>query len=436
MKDKRVAITTLGCKVNQYESAVLARTFQEHGYRLVKFTEEADVYVINTCTVTHLGDRKSRQLIRRAARTNPDALVVVTGCYAQVSPEKVLAVPGVNLVAGVQERAKLVELVETMEKGSSPVNAVGSLTEACVFEESGALPLQERTRAFLKIQDGCDNFCTYCIVPYARGRRRSRPTEEVMAIARELAEAGYKEIVLTGIHTGSYGRDLPGDISLAGLLRELAAIPGLLRVRLSSIEPNDITLELVEMLAGSPVFCRHLHVPLQSGDERMLQKMGRRYTPWEYARLVNVLRENIPGLGLTTDVMVGFPGETDEYFDNTYKLLKRCSFSRLHVFKYSPRQGTPAAGFPDQVAPAVKEARSRRLIALGSEMAANFAGSLTGQVLEVLVECPCREEAGLYEGFTDNYVRVVFPGHEQLIGSVMPVRAEEVQGNVLKGRII
>ncbi|MCG9967043.1 tRNA (N(6)-L-threonylcarbamoyladenosine(37)-C(2))-methylthiotransferase MtaB [Pelotomaculum terephthalicicum JT] len=436
MKGERVAITTLGCKVNQYESAVLAGTFRDRGYRLVEFEEEADIYIINTCTVTHLGDRKSRQLIRRAARTNPGALIAVTGCYAQVSPEEVLAIPGVDLVVGTKDRTKLVELVETAEKGLMPVNAVSSLENDGEFEEIPALPLQERTRAYLKIQDGCNNFCTYCIVPYARGSLRSRRPERILEMARELTAAGYKEIVLTGIHTGSYGEDLADGVTLAGLLNRLVLIPGLSRVRLSSLEPNDITPELVEILAGSPVFCRHLHIPLQSGDDQVLRRMGRRYTAGEYTRLVNVLRENIPGLGLTTDVMAGFPGETDECYNNTYRLLKKSSFSKLHVFKYSPRPGTPAAGFTGQIEPAVKEARSRKLIGLGGQMAAGFAASLLGQVLEVLVERQYQEEAGLYEGLTDNYVRALFPGSRELIGSIVKVKAEEVRGAAIKGRIV
>jgi len=436
MKGKRVAISTLGCKVNQYESAALVGIFRERGYRLVEFEDEADVYIINTCTVTHLGDRKSRQLIRRAARTNPGALIAVTGCYAQVSPEKVLAIPGVDLVVGTKDRAKLVELVETAAKGLGPVNAVSSLENEGEFEEITALPLQERVRAFLKIQDGCNNFCTYCIVPYARGPLRSRQPEKVLEIACKLVAAGYKEIVLTGIRTGSYGQDLAGNVTLAGLLSRLAVIPGLSRVRLSSIEPNDITLELVEILAGSPVFCRHLHVPLQSGDDQVLQRMGRRYSTWEFIRLVSVLRENIPGLGLTTDVMVGFPGEANEQFNNTYRLLKKISFSRLHVFKYSPRPGTPSAGFPGQVEPAIKEERSRKLIELGGKLAADFAASLLGQELEVLVERQYQGGDGLYEGLTDNYVRVAFPGCEELVGLIVKVMAEEVRGAAIIGRIV
>ncbi|OPY56388.1 MAG: Threonylcarbamoyladenosine tRNA methylthiotransferase MtaB [Pelotomaculum sp. PtaU1.Bin035] len=436
MANRRVAVSTLGCKVNQYESASLAGLFRERGYRIVEFEDKADVYIINTCTVTHLGDRKSRQLIRRAARANPEALIAVTGCYAQTSPGKVLEIPGVDLVVGTRDRVKLVDLVETAFKGKGQVNAVRSYEDNDEFEEISSLPVQGRARAFLKIQDGCDNICAYCIVPRARGPSRSRKPEKVLEMANELVAAGYKEIVLTGIHTGAYGRDLDGDITLAGLLNRLAEIPGLSRMRLSSIEPNDITLELVETLSGCPAFCRHLHVPLQSGDDHVLKRMVRRYTAWEYTRLVDVLRENIAGLGLTTDVMVGFPGETSEHFENTYQFIKKTSFSGLHVFKFSPRQGTPAAGFPDQVEPQAKEERSRILIGLGKKLSAGFANSMLHKDLEVLVEQRFQEEEGFYEGLTRNYVRVVFPGHEGLCGEIVTVRADKARGAILEGIVV
>jgi len=436
MEKKRVAVSTLGCKVNQYESAALAALFRERGYQVVEFGDTADVYVINTCTVTHLSDRKSRQLIRRAAGANPEALIAVTGCYAQTSPGEVLEIPGVDLVIGTRNRAKLVDLVEKAVKGREPVNAVCNYEKDDEFEEIPSHPVGGRTRAFLKIQDGCNNYCTYCIVPYARGPLRSRRPEKVLEAAKELVSAGFKEIVLTGIHTGSYGNDLEGNVTLAGLLSRLAVIPGLSRLRLSSIEPNDITFELVETLSGSPVFCRHLHVPLQSGDDQVLQRMGRRYTIWEYSRLVDILRENIPGLGLTTDVMVGFPGEADEHFNNTYQFIKKISFSRLHVFKYSPRRGTPAYSFPDQVEPSLKEERSRKLIKLGDRLAAGFAASLLGKNLEVLVERQLPEGNGLYEGLTDNYVRAIFSGREGLRGETVMIKVEKVRGAVLEGIVI
>ncbi|MFX4263384.1 tRNA (N(6)-L-threonylcarbamoyladenosine(37)-C(2))-methylthiotransferase MtaB [Pelotomaculum propionicicum] len=436
MTKKRVAVYTLGCKVNQYESASLAGLFQERGYQVVDFAGEADVYIINTCTVTHLGDRKSRQLIRRAAKANPDAVVAVTGCYAQVSPGEIVEIPGVDLVVGTRDRAKLVDLVEKAVKGRAPVNAVSEYADGDAFEEIYVQPIQGRVRAFLKIQEGCSNFCTYCIVPYARGPLRSRDPGRVIDAARKLVASGYKEIVLTGIHTGAYGVDLDNGITLAGLLKSLLDIPGLVRLRLSSIEPHDITLELVDIMSGSEIFCRHLHVPLQSGNDEVLRMMGRRYTSWEYLRLVDVLKENIPGLGLTTDVMVGFPGESEEYFQSTLELIKRIGFSGLHVFKFSPRERTPAACFDRQVEPALKDERSRKLIQLGKKLTAQFARSHLGQDLSVLAEQPVQDAAGYFEGHTDNYIKVVFPGTEGLAGQIVRVKAEKVKGTIIEGRII
>ncbi len=435
MADKKIAIYTLGCKVNQYESASLARLFQEQGYRVVEFEEAADVYIINTCTVTHLGDRKSRQLIRRASRTNPAAVIVVTGCYAQTSTEDVLKIPQVNLVIGTKDRTRLVELVEACVQGRR-INAVSAYVPGDEFEEISGQPCQERVRAFLKIQDGCDNYCTYCIVPYARGPQRSRRPEKIYDTARKMVDSGFKEIVITGIQTGAYGRDLEKGPALSELLRKLSAIPGLLRLRLSSIEPNDITPDLLDTLAGSSVFCRHLHVPLQSGDDEILHKMGRRYNAWEYYRLVKVLKENITGLGLTTDVIVGFPGESENHFSNTCALVEELSFSGLHVFKFSPRRGTPAADFDGQIEPHVKEERSRKLIQLGRRLGARFASSHLGQQLEVLVEERYQNKSGLYTGLTDNYIRVVFPGDDDLLGQAVKVEATGLKGSLLEGELL
>ncbi len=436
MGEKKVAVYTLGCKVNQYESASIAALFRERGYKTVAFEDRADVYIINTCTVTHLGDRKSRQMIRRAARRNPGALIAVTGCYAQTSPEEILKIPGVDLLVGTRNRARLVDLIETAVKGVGPLNAVTEFEAEDEFEEIPVLPVQGRVRAYLKIQEGCSNFCTYCIVPYARGPVRSRRAENVINTARALVAAGYKEIVLTGIQTGLYGKDMDGEPALAGLLRRLSGISGLLRLRLSSIEPKDITPGLVEALAESRVFCRHLHVPLQSGDDRVLESMGRRYTAREYARLVEVLRANLPGMGLTTDVMVGFPGETGKNFENTCRFIEKTSFSGLHVFKFSPRRGTPAAGFEAQVDPGTKEERSRRLIRLGEVLSRQFAAEHLGMELEVLAEQPFGKDGHMYEGRTGNYLRVIFPADGDLRGETVRVKAEKLKGNLLLGRII
>ena len=436
MTKKRVAVYTLGCKVNQYESSSLAWLFQERGYQVVDFAEEADVYIINTCTVTHQGDRKSRQLIRRAVKANPNAFVAVTGCYAQVSPDEALKIPGVDLVVGTRDRAALVDLVVQAVKECAPVNAVSAYANGDQFEEMSVQSIQDRVRAFLKIQDGCSNFCTYCIVPYARGPLRSRQPGRVINAARHMVAAGYKEIVLTGICIGAYGRGLDQDITLAGLIQRLLEIPGLGRLRLSSIEPHDITPELVEVMSSSKNFCRHLHVPLQSGSDAVLKKMGRKYTAWEYLRLVDVLRENMPGLGLTADVMVGFPGESEEYFQHTFDFVNKTGFSGLHVFKFSSRRGTAAAGYDQQVGPALKDERSRKLIRLGKKLAARFASSHLDRSLSVLVEQPVPGAGGFFEGHTDNYIKVLFPGQAALVGKVVQVRAEKLQGTIITGRII
>jgi threonylcarbamoyladenosine tRNA methylthiotransferase MtaB len=436
MRGKKVAVHTLGCKVNQYESAALEGMFRERGYQVVDFSDAADVYLINTCTVTHLGDRKSRQLIRRAARTNPGALVVVTGCYAQTSPGEVAALPEVDLVVGLGDRGHLVDLVESAVKGPGSEVLVRDISGAREFEELPPPVEQGRVRAFLKIQEGCDSYCAYCIVPHARGPLRSRPPAGVLAEARFLLGRGYREIVLTGIHTGAYGRDLPGDPGLAGLVEQLLTLPGLLRLRLSSVEPNDITPELIYILSGSKVACPHLHIPLQSGDDTVLRRMGRNYTAGEFARLTQVIRANIPGIAITGDVIVGFPGETREQFANTRRLVNKVAFAGLHVFKYSPRRGTPAAGWPDQVDPAEKEERSRELINIGRELARSYVSRHVGRQLEVLVEQPARERKGWLEGHTGNYLRVIFPGDISLRNTLVNVLAGRQVDERLEGRII
>ncbi len=434
MAKKKVAFYTLGCKVNQYETAVLAGLFAERGYEIVEFDRGADVYVINTCAVTRTGERKSRQAIRRAVRSNPKAVVAVTGCYAQVFPGEVLKIPGVRVVAGTLGRAELVDLVERAEDGTRPVNAVKTFAAGEIFEELPCPPKTGRTRAYVKIQDGCESFCTYCLVPYARGPMRSRQPGKVLEEVQLLADAGYKEIVLTGIHTSAYGRDLDSGIDLAGLLERVARVSGPLRIRMSSLEPHEITPRLVEVLASSPVFCRHLHVPLQSGDDRILQRMGRSYTAADYARTVSMLREGLPGLGLTTDVMVGFPGEGEREFANTCRFVEEMAFSRLHVFKFSPRPGTPAAAFPEQVAGTVKEERSRALLALGEKLAAAFAAVHLGREVEVLVEEKLDDD--YCAGLTGSYLRAVFPCRVDLRGEIVKVHVEETMGECVRGKVV
>ncbi|HPT83269.1 MAG TPA: tRNA (N(6)-L-threonylcarbamoyladenosine(37)-C(2))-methylthiotransferase MtaB [Limnochordia bacterium] len=433
--ERRLAVATLGCKVNQYDTDAVVTQFLQAGYTLVDFREEADVYLINTCTVTNLGDRKSRQMIRRAHRLNPQAQVVVMGCLAQTSPEEVAGLEGVSLVVGTDGRHRIVEELERLRAGDQKT-LVEDIFQVTEFEDLPALGFSGRTRAALKIQDGCNQFCTYCRVPFARGRSRSRSPKSVLQQAGLLVEQGYKEIVLTGVHLGLYGADLDPPLSLAEISRQVASYPGLLRLRISSVDPHEVTGELIELLSSHPVVCRHVHIPLQSGSDRILQLMRRNYTAAEFLDIVRTLRQRIPGIAITTDIMVGFPGETEEDFERTLELTREAAFSRIHVFQYSKRQGTRAASFPGQIPAEIKESRSQRLIELGYTLAEQFHRSLVGQVVEVLVE----EDAGLALGHTDNYVQVRFPaGQGDLVGELVRVKVlgsdrEGVWGERAEGR--
>jgi threonylcarbamoyladenosine tRNA methylthiotransferase MtaB len=443
---ERVAFHTLGCKVNQEETASLMEMFRKRGFQLVDFKSPADVYIINTCTVTHTADQKSRQMIRRAISRQPDALVAVVGCYSQVSPDDVLAIPGVDLVVGTRGRAKLVDLVEDiLEKKRAgefgkEVNAVDSLESDLEFEQLPLPDNPQRTRAFLKIEDGCDQYCAYCIIPNARGPVRSLSPELVKDQLGELICAGYREVVLTGVHTSAYGKNLPVGINLAALLRDLVKMPGDFRIRLSSVEPVDVSEELLEVMASSPRICRHLHLPLQSGDDEILEMMQRPYTTADYSELFLKAIKMIPDLAVTTDVMVGFPGETDRHFENTYDFIASLPFRDLHVFKYSPRPGTSAAEMSGQVKPRNKDERSRRLRELADTKARAFAEGALGETLDVLVERSYKKRPGYWQGITDNYLRVIFPSQEkELRGELLPVRmirlAEEdlIEGETSRG---
>ncbi|NSL50280.1 tRNA (N(6)-L-threonylcarbamoyladenosine(37)-C(2))-methylthiotransferase MtaB [Calidifontibacillus erzurumensis] len=420
-----VAFHTLGCKVNHYETEAIWQLFQESGYERVDFEKIADVYVINTCTVTNTGDKKSRQIIRRAIRKNPDAVICVTGCYAQTSPAEILEIPGVDIVIGTQDRHKLLDYIKQYENERKPINAVGNIMKAKVFEELDVPSFTDRTRASLKIQEGCNNFCTFCIIPWARGLLRSRKPEDVIKQAQALVDAGYKEIVLTGIHTGGYGEDLK-DYNFAMLLRELdEKVVGLKRIRISSIEASQITDEVIDVLERSNKIVRHLHIPLQSGSNSVLKRMRRKYTTEFYVERLNRLKEALPGLAVTSDVIVGFPGETEEEFMETYNLIRDNKFSELHVFPYSKRTGTPAARMENQVDEEVKNERVHRLIALSDQLAKEYASNYEGEVLEVIPEEQFKEDPSrknLYVGYTDNYLKVVFPGTEEMIGEIVKVK--------------
>ncbi|MGM8214158.1 tRNA (N(6)-L-threonylcarbamoyladenosine(37)-C(2))-methylthiotransferase MtaB [Bacillaceae bacterium W0354] len=419
-----VAFHTLGCKVNHYETEAIWQFFKENNYERVDFDQRSDVYVINTCTVTNTGDRKSRQVIRRAIRKNPDAVICVTGCYAQTSPDEIMQIPGVDIVVGTQERRKMLEYIEQFKEERQPINGVTNIMKTRVFEEMDVPSFTDRTRASLKIQEGCNNFCTFCIIPWARGLMRSRPPEDVVQQAQQLVDAGYKEIVLTGIHTGGYGEDLK-DYNLAQLLRDLEEqVNGLKRIRISSIEASQITDEVIEVLDQSKKVVRHLHIPMQSGSDTVLKRMRRKYTMEFYRSRIEKVKRALPGLAVTSDVIVGFPGETEEEFMETYRSIQELGFSELHVFPYSQRTGTPAARMKDQIDDEIKQDRVHKLIELSDQQAKEYASLYEGEVLEVIPEEPFRKDAstGLYEGYSDNYLKVVFPCNEEMVGKIVKVK--------------
>ncbi|TYS44324.1 tRNA (N(6)-L-threonylcarbamoyladenosine(37)-C(2))-methylthiotransferase MtaB [Bacillus infantis] len=419
-----VAFHTLGCKVNHYETEAIWQLFKQEGYERTDFESASDVYIINTCTVTNTGDKKSRQVIRRAIRKNPDAVICVTGCYAQTSPAEIMAIPGVDIVVGTQNRVKMLEYIEQYKQERQPINAVGNIMKNRVYEELDVPAFTDRTRASLKIQEGCNNFCTFCIIPWARGLMRSRDPQEVIRQAQQLVDAGYKEIVLTGIHTGGYGEDMK-DYNLAMLLRDLEAqVKGLKRLRISSIEASQITDEVIEVMDKSEVVVRHLHIPLQSGSNTVLKRMRRKYTMEFFAERLDRLKEALPGLAVTSDVIVGFPGETEEEFMETYNFIKEHKFSELHVFPYSKRTGTPAARMEDQIDEEIKNERVHRLISLSDQLAKEYASQFENEVLEVIPEEIYKEdpESGLYVGYTDNYLKVVFPASEEMVGKIVKVK--------------
>lgn len=419
-----VAFHTLGCKVNHYETEAIWQLFKAEGYERKEYESAADVYVINTCTVTNTGDKKSRQVIRRAIRSNPDAVIAVTGCYAQTSPTEIMAIPGVDIVVGTQDRTKLLELIEQFKVERQPINGVRNIMKTRVYEELDVPAFTDRTRASLKIQEGCNNFCTFCIIPWARGLMRSRDPQEVLKQAQQLVDAGYKEIVLTGIHTGGYGEDMK-DYNLAMLLRDLEEqVHGLKRIRISSIEASQISDEVIEVLANSKKVVPHLHIPIQSGSDTVLKRMRRKYSMDFFADRLVKLHKALPGLAVTSDVIVGFPGETEEEFLETYHFIKNHKFSELHVFPYSKRTGTPAARMENQVDEEIKNERVHRLITLSDQLAKEYASRYEGEIVEVIPENRFNEnqEQGLYEGYTDNYLKVVFPGSEDMIGEVVKVK--------------
>ncbi len=429
---KKAAFYTLGCKVNQYETEAMTELFSDSGYEICKFDEIADIYVINTCSVTNMGDRKSRQIIRRAKKTNPNAVIAVTGCYAQTAPDEALAVDGVNIVIGTKDRKNIVRLVEELTEESS-VNHVSDVMSEHEFEELHIKEYASRTRAFIKIQDGCSQFCSYCIIPYARGPVRSRSKEDVLREIRSLAANGFKEIILAGIHVASYGIDLE-NASLEDLINDADKIDGVERIRLSSIEPMTLNQDFIGKIKNAKKLCHHFHISLQSGCDATLRRMNRKYTAAQFKSIVEGLRAAFDDVAVTTDIMVGFPGETDEEFEDTVKFVKEISFADAHVFQYSRRRGTPAAKSSRQIPPDIKEKRSKIIIEETKKSRDEFIDRFLGKTMRVLFEQPAAD--GLFEGKTDNYITVHVPYEENLNDCFRNVLLEKNNGGIVIGKIV
>ena len=426
----KVAIYTLGCKVNQYETQAMERELAERGHQVVDFSAEADAYVVNTCSVTAVSDQKSRQVVHRIQRSHPNAVVAVCGCYAQTHLEDVRKL-GVDLIAGTGERGKFVERLELAAAEKQPLEFVDESFKRRVFEVLPAGGLSTRTRAMLKVEDGCVNFCSYCIIPYARGPVRSEPLEEAVAQTRQLAEEGYREIVVTGIEISSWGHDLKNGRSLIDLVEAVCAAAPELRVRLGSLEPRTITEEFCRRAAKLPNLCPQFHLSLQSGCDETLRRMNRKYDTRRYLESVELLQRYFDRPAVTTDLITGFPGETEEEFAQTLSFIRRCGFAQMHIFPYSIRPGTPAAKM-EQIHKSVKEERARRAAAVAAEMQREYLAGCVGRVYPVLFEQP---RGDFFVGHAPNYMEVL-AGGEELHNRVRRVRITAVEGGALLGEIM
>ena len=426
----KVSFYALGCRVNQYEIDCYAKMFQDAGWEIGAFSEKCDAYVINTCAITNVGERKSRQIIRRAKKNNPDSVVAVTGCYAQTKAEEVKNMCEADVVLGTSRRAEIVKCVEAFLRGED-ISLMEDIMKKRLYEELECESASERTRAYIKIQDGCDNFCSYCIVPYARGPVRSRKLENIVKEAKRLAENGFCEVVLTGISVASYGKDLKDAKTLRDVIAEVCKVDGIKRVRLSSISPNAFTEEFTKFLAGEEKVCRHFHISLQSGSSTVLKRMNRKYTADEYLETLNKIRALMPDAGITTDIICGFPEETDEEFSETMQLVKKAQFLKVHVFPYSERSGTVAAQMP-QIPHSIRETRAAQLIALADEISEKVENSFVGECVDVLFE----QKKGEYaEGLAKNYLRIYVKTDEDVIGEVKKVKIIERKDDKLIGEM-
>ena len=432
----KVAFATLGCRVNMYESEAMAEKFIKNGYEVVEFDEMADVYVVNTCTVTNMSDKKSRQMLSRAKRKNPESIIAAVGCYTQIAPEKVKEIGDVDVILGTRNKGDIVYWVNRAKEEGKTIVEVNDVLRNKKFVELNIEEYQDKTRAFLKIQDGCNNFCSYCLIPFARGAVCSKNPEIIIDEVKKLAAHGFKEIILSGIDISSYGVDLEGDWNLLTILKKIDEIDGITRVRIGSIGPEFFNEDRIKEIGKLKKLCPHFHLSLQSGCNETLKRMNRKYTTEEFENVVKLLRKYIKDISITTDIIVGFPGETIEEFDETYQYLKRIELSKMHIFKYSPRTGTRAEKMENQVDGNIKEERSKALIKLNEINEKKFIDKFIGEDMEVLYEQQCNNKEGYYEGYTPNYIKVISESKEDLSGKIVNTKLIETKDEYAVGKIM
>lgn len=425
---KKVSFYTLGCKVNQYETNAMAQKFKESGYEIVDMNDDiSDICIVNTCTVTNMSDRKSRHSLRRVKEKNPSAIIAAVGCYAQVAKNDLENMPEIDIVLGNEEKANIVQYVEKFIENEKKLIEIEDIATKKEFEDMGQITYTEKTRAFIKVQDGCNQFCSYCIIPYARGRVRSRNAESIIKEITQIAQNGIKEVVITGIHVASYGRDFGNENGLIELLEKINEIEGIKRIRIGSLEPKIITEEFMQRLSKLEKICHHFHLSLQSGCDATLKRMNRKYTTSEVKEIIERLRRYYDDVMLTTDIIVGFPGETEEEFETTYQFLKQAKLYKMHVFQYSPRKGTRAAVMPNQIDGNIKEARSKKLIELSNENQKMYNQQLVGKEAEVLFEDKEVEDGITYfRGHTQNYVLVKYKTDENLENTLKLIKISDI----------
>ncbi len=416
----------------------MMQEFMKNNYKIVEFDEMADVYIVNTCTVTNIADKKSRQMLRKVKDMNPNSILIAVGCYAQVAKQELEKIPEIDLILGVNEKKDIFKYIKEWKEGDTEA-FISDVIHQTEFVDFGSVTYTEKTRAVIKVQDGCDRYCSYCIIPYARGRVRSRKPESVLKEIKSIADKKIKEVVITGIHIASYGKDFKEEYKLIDLLEEINQIDGIERIRLGSIEPTLITEEFVKRLSKLNKICDHFHLSLQSGCDETLKRMNRRYTTQEFEKVTRLLREAYPNAALTTDIIVGFPGETDEEFNNTYEFLKKVAFYKMHIFKYSQRKGTKAAVMPNQIDGTIKEERSRKLISLSNENEIRYNKEYVGKDVKVLFEDEHIEKGTIYiKGHTTNYIVVKMKlddCHEEYNNTIQTVKITDTDGVELIGKI-